>query len=258
MSIDSIPPVLLGLGIILTLSVIIELGYRAGKRIGSAEPGLSRHPVEASVTTAILGLMAFMLGFSFASAANRFSNRRDLTLADANTAGTLYLRADFLPADQIEQTRHLIREYVQVRAGAGKQRTMEAIFDALERSSVIQKELWAIAVAARQQSDNVSLNLFIASLNELIDTDAKRQAMALTNRFPAVFWGTLAFLGVLSTTMLGISSGLHGRRSRLASTALIVSFSVVTILIVDLDRPIRSLFKLPDVVTEKALESMKG
>ena len=256
MSIDSIPPTVIGLGIVAILSVVIEIGYRIGKAIGRDE-GLGKHPLEASVTTAILSLMAFMLGFSFASGAARQMNRKALSIEDLNASGTAYLRADFLPAELGIQSKALLREYVRVRSEIVTSGDADKIAPAIERSSEIQAELWKIAVEAREVSDSRAINLFVTAVNDLIDTDAKRQSVALANRFPAVLWLTLAFLGVLSTTMLGVSSGLHGRRSRIATTALIVAFSVVVVLIVDLDRPIRSLIKVSNPAVEQTIRSME-
>ena len=253
---DSIHPVGVGLIIVAVLSIIIELGYQVGKRIGGGE-GLSKHPVEASVTTAILGLMAFMLGFSFATAASRSASRRNLVLVDSNVASTLYLRSDFLLPDQVEPARDLIREYVRLRAGITRMGSIEEVVPTLERSAEIQKELWTLAVRARSESSSVAVNLFVTSVNELIDTDAKRQAMAIVNRFPASLWYTLGFLGALSTTMLGLSSGLHGRRSRLATSALIVAISVVAVLIIDLDRPFRALINNDGRVMDQTLRSLE-
>lgn len=255
-SIDSIPLFLLAFILIAALSVVIEIGFQLGKRI-AAERGLSKHPIEASVTTAILSLMAFMLCFSFSNASSRFSARRELMLKDANTASTLYLRADFLPPEKIKPSRVLIREYVELRAHAVRTNDIEAINLAIERSSEIHDKLWEIAIEARRQSKNVSLNLYITTLNDLIDTDSERQTASLIKRFPPTLWFTLTFLGGMSTVMMGFISGLHGRRSRLATTSLLVAFSVVIILIVDLDRPIRSLFDQKDRPAERALRCMQ-
>jgi hypothetical protein len=254
--IDSIPLWLLAIIVIGGLSIVIEIGYQFGKRI-AAERGLSKHPVEASVAAAILSLMAFMLGFSFANASSRHGQRKDLMLEDANTASTLYLRADFLPPEKIEPARKLIREYIQIRTEAIRAHNMEGMTVTMKRSREIQDDLWDLSVEARGESNNVSLNLFIGTLNDLIDTDAKRLTAAVLKRFPPTLWFTLAFLGGMSTVMLGFNSGLHGRRSRLATTSLIVAFSVVIILIVDLDRPIRSLFTQHDVPGERALQNMQ-
>ena len=255
-SFDSLPPLLLLIIIVAALSAILELGYQIGKRIGR-EQGLGKHPVEASVTTAVLSLMAFMLGFSFATAASRYASRRSLTLEESNLAGTAYLRADFLPPEHVQPARDLIREYVELRSDASKKRNLEELAPTLKRSSEIQHELWQIAVQARAASTSVAVNLFITTINDLIDVDAERRTVALVNRFPRALWNTLAFLGALATTMLGFSSGLHGRRSRIATTALIVAFSVVVVLIIDLDRPFRSLFKADAEALSQALRSMQ-
>lgn len=255
-TIDSLPPLVLLCVIVIILSLLIEFGYQLGKWIGR-ESDLSKHPVEASVTTAVLSLMAFMLGFSFATAASRHANRRNLVLEESNTAGTAYLRADLLPPEHVQQTRALIREYVQLRADATSKQTLEEIAPILQRSSDIQDELWKIAMQSRAESTSVAVNLFITTLNELIDIDAKRRTVALVNRLPKALWYTLAFLGALATMMMGFSSGLHGRRSRIATTALIVAFVVVVVLIVDLDRPFRSLIEADGDALRQALGRMQ-
>ena len=144
-SLDSIPLFLIGFGIIFALSLIIELGYRIGRLLGS-ETGLSKHPVEASVTTAILSLMAFMLGFTFATAASRAAKRASIILADNNTAGTLYLRADLLPPEMGKAARDLIRQYVEIRSNFVKERSVERIVPTIEQSARIQTELWELTM----------------------------------------------------------------------------------------------------------------
>ncbi len=53
-----------------------------------------------SLQGALLGLLALLLGFSFAMAVSRYDLRRALVLKEANAIGTTYLRTDFLPAEQ--------------------------------------------------------------------------------------------------------------------------------------------------------------
>lgn len=244
-ALDFIPSPLFGLLLVAVLSLIIELGYRFGLKLSgkAGERGLSKHPMEASVTTALIGLMAFILGFSFSMASKRYSDLRALALADANHASTLMLRADLLPEEEGARARELIREYVEMRQRAVDQGDAEHLGEALKRSTEIQQELWEPAVKLRKETGDASLNLYLTTLNQLIDNDAARRAKAFSNRFPDILWFTLFFLVTLVTTMIGVNSGLHGRRSRLAGTALIVAFSLVIVLIVDLDRPSRSLVR---------------
>lgn len=242
---DSIPAIWVGVILITLLSVIIEAGFRAGRwlSVRGGEKGLSKHPMEASVTTALLGLMAFMLGFTFSMAAKRYSDLRALSLADHNHAGTLMLRADLLPDEDRDRAKALIEEYVQIRHDAVAAHDLKVLPKVFERSEAIQQQLWSAAATLRRDTGNTAINLYLTTLNQLIDTDAQRRARAFSNRFPSALWATLFFLLFLATVMIGINSGLHGRRSRLASSALIVAFSVVIVLIIDLDRPISDIVR---------------
>lgn len=151
------------------------------------------------------------------------------------------LRADLLPENEKQQAKELIEEYVQIRMEAVTETDEVNLHSVLERSTEIQLKLWESAVAFRKESGDPAINLYLASLNQLIDVDAERRTKAFLTRFPAVLWLILFSLITLVTVTIGINSGLHGRRSRMASTALIVVFSLVIVLIVDLERPHRSL-----------------
>jgi len=252
---DHIPLPIMGLCLLLGLSLIIELGYQLGKRI-AAEPGMSNHPVEASVIRALLGLMAFMLAFTFGGAASRYVNSRNLAVTDANQIGSLHRMADYLPQANREKARSKVREYLQVRIDAINSQNTEDLQAGIQRSAEIQDELWAMAVTNRPDQDSVRTNPFVAALVDVIDTDATRQATALANRMPNAIWITLGLLAILATALLGMSSGLHGRRSSIVASVFILSYSAVFLLIVDLDRPFHSIFKLSDPAAERVLQRM--
>jgi hypothetical protein len=79
---------LAGIAVILAVS---ELGWQLGTRSngrGSSNAG--------TLESAILGLLALVIGFSFAIALSRFEARRDAVLNEANAIGTTALRASLL------------------------------------------------------------------------------------------------------------------------------------------------------------------
>ena len=250
-AVDSIPLWLIGVILIAVLSAAIELGYQLGTRVAS-EKGLSKHPVEAAVSTALLGLLTFMTAFTFNAAVSRYAKLRNLGINDANLAQSLFLLTDFLQEEDIPKAKSLVREYVEVRAKAINEQDSEQIQSAIARSSAIQQELWQIG--AKDQTSPV--RIYSRSLTKLIENDATRQATALVNRLPGTIWFSLGTLAVLSMALLGLSSGLHGRRSRLVASVFITAYALVFVLIVDLDRPFRALFKLGDPAAERALQSM--
>jgi hypothetical protein len=68
-----------------------------------------------TVQTAILTLLALIVGFSFAMAVTRYDQRKNYEEAEANAIGTEYVRADLLPAADAANVRELLRRYLDQR-----------------------------------------------------------------------------------------------------------------------------------------------
>ena len=68
-----------------------------------------------TIEGAVFGLLALLLGFTFAMSVNRYDLRKQLQVDEANAIGTTWLRAGALlePARSLEQ--QLLKEYVLVR-----------------------------------------------------------------------------------------------------------------------------------------------
>ena len=218
-----------------------ELAFRLGIRRADLSD-------ESAVThinilqTALLGLLALLLGFTFFMAVSRFDERRSLVLEEANAIGTTYLRSDFLPAEQRRPVKELLRAHVAARlafhaAGVDPVRLQKANRNAAE----LERQLWTLAVAAAAQDPrSVPAGLFVESLNALIDIHEKRQA-ALDNHVPeAVIYLLLAVAG-LALALIGYGCGLTRRRRLIANTLFTILIVFVITTILDIDRPRRGL-----------------
>src|SRR3954470_8437915 len=85
---------------------------------------------------AALGLLALMIGFTFAMALSRFEARRDAVLKEANAIGTTALRARLLPEPHRAQTIRLLKEYVQIRLDViSRGQSLVEIKGAVDRSN---------------------------------------------------------------------------------------------------------------------------
>jgi hypothetical protein len=124
---------------------------------------------------AVLGLLALMIGFTFAMALSRFESRRDAVLSEANSIGTTALRARLLPAPERAEALKLLQEYVQVRLGFAHDGATLSEFDAaIGRSNAIQEALWQQAKAVVAKDNSVMpTGLFIESLNEMTDNQER-------------------------------------------------------------------------------------
>jgi hypothetical protein len=220
------------MAILLLVLLSVEGGYRLGKyrRSRSEE---KEAPVGAMVG-ATLGLLAFILAFTFGLAAARYDTRRQVLLDEANAIGTTYLRAGMLP-DRREEIRALLRDYVDTRLEAVRS---GKIAEGIRRSENLHDQLWAQAVAVGENNPtSIVVGLFIQSLNEVIDLHAKRVTAGVRNRIPGAIWVALFAVAVLSLAAMGYHAGLAGTSRSLAELAVAFTFAAVIGLIADLDRP---------------------
>jgi len=249
---------LLPLWSILPLTVAVALlSVECGYRVAIYRQRYSQEEKESpvgSMVGATLGLLAFMLAFTFGLAGSRFEDRRQVVLSEANAIGTTYLRAAMLPEPMRMETKNLLREYVDARLEAvqsGK------VAEAVLKSEELQNRLWSQAVAATEKDRSPITGLFVASLNEVIDLHAKRVMAGLRSRVPGVIWIVLYGLAILAMVMMGYHSGLvHSKRS-IAVIALVLGFSSVLFLIADLDRPAQGTLRVSQQSMIDLRRSMK-
>jgi len=221
---------LAGTAIILAIT---EVGWRLGRRV--SRKGGDHTP---SLEGPMLGLLALMVGFTFAMALSRFEARRDAVLNEANAIGTTALRARLLPEPHRAEVLKLLREYVKIRLDVTQRSSSRIeVVAAIDRSNAIQENLWqhAKAVAAKDNS-MVPSGLFIQTLNEMIDSQAKRLA-ALRNRVPNIVVVALFGIAAVAGGFAGYSTGFDKRRSRIPVMVMGVVIAGVIILILDVDRP---------------------
>lgn len=246
---DALPLWGLFMTILLLVLLSIEGGYRLGRYRRSRSEREKEAPVGAMVG-ATLGLLAFILAFTFGLAAARFDVRRQVLLDEANAIGTTYLRAGMLP-DRREEVRALLRDYVDTRLEAVQSGN---VAEGIRRSENIQAHLWTQAVAIGEQNPNsIVVGLFIQSLNEVIDLHAKRLTAGLRSRIPGAIWVALFVVAVLSLAAMGYHAGLVGASRSIAVLAVAFTFSAIMVLIADLDRPQEGALK----VSQQALIDLR-
>ena len=102
------------LPIFLISVAIIVAASEIGRWLGVPARGQGTDDV-STLKSAVLGLLALMIGFTFAMSLSRFDARRDAVLNEANAIGTTALRARLLPSPHNAEALNILREYVQIR-----------------------------------------------------------------------------------------------------------------------------------------------
>src|SRR5262245_59187617 len=88
---------------------------------------------------AIFAMFGLLVAFTFSGAAQRFDQRRELIVSEANDIGTAYLRIDLAPAAAQPPLRDAFRRYVDSRVSPyGGNDDPASIAAALAKSQAIQ------------------------------------------------------------------------------------------------------------------------
>lgn len=231
---DALPLWALFIATIAAIVLADEFGYRLGQARGRRTNRESESPVSGMVA-AELGLLAFLLAFTFGIALSRYDTRREVLLDEANAIGTAYLRAAMLPEPQRAEVRRLLRDYVDVRIVAAQG---ARVGEAIRRSEDLHGRLWTEAIAAAGEDPrSVPIGLFIQALNEVIDLHAKRVTAGLRSRIPTPVWAVLCGVALLSFVAMGYHGGLIKTRRSPGLLVVALTFAAVLWLVADLDRP---------------------
>jgi hypothetical protein len=206
---------------------------------------------------ASLGLLAFMLAFTFNSAQQHFEKRTEAYMLEISAIDSAYRGADLIAPEAGAEAQDLLRGFTRLRiklTQAAQQSDMESVVQMIRESERIHDRLWSIAETAMEgPGTGEDTGIFAAAVLAMIDAHDARLQSALFNRISPVIWITLFVMAVLSMLVMGYQAGLTGARSSLATWILAITFSAVMTLITDLDRPNMSLFRLnTDLMVEMA------
>jgi hypothetical protein len=213
----------------------VEIGFRAGVFHARQSEEARQASIDPLVGST-LGLLAFVLAFTFGMATTRYDARRELVLDDAIAIRTADIRAQQLPEPHSSDLRALLREYVDVRVRAAL--GQESMPRALMRTEELQDQLWSRVVALGQDASTMpSASVFGQALMKMIDVHLRRVAATMHNSIPSTIWLALYCVLGLAMGITGYRAGIVGRRSMAATAVMVLAFAAIFHLIADLDRP---------------------
>lgn len=186
----------------------------------------------------VLGLLAFILAFTFGIVSARFDVRKELVREDANAIRTAYARSEFLPEPDRAVAAKLLRDYVDGRLLATRPGNLDKLPSLMAEADRIQRQLWGMAIADSSKDMNSDqAALYFEALNDVTNLHWMRVAIGLQMRIPAMMWLILYALVILSMIGVGYQTAIAGSKRTWVALILALSFSLVMALIVELDRP---------------------
>lgn len=232
------------------ISIMFEFGYSLTRRFASSQISKAISPM----ATGLASLLAFILAITFSMAASKNDVRKQLVLKEANAVGTAMLRTGLLDEPYRTQSRELLVKYVNIRVVEDQSQAKKIVNQVISESEQIQQELWQIAINAHHSSPPTQNLLYIDSLNIVFDIHSERVNYGLRGRIPISIWITLTLLTFLTIALNGVQVGAQGEsRLLIAALPFAMAFSLVLTLIVELDRPARSIIE----VSQQALIDLR-
>ena len=229
---------LIALVMLALLAAAGEIGFRTGFRKRDSQD--SYRSLVTSISAAMMGLLALLLGFSLSMGVSRWDERRDVIVTESNAIGTLWLRAGLLENPLRDGLRDALDDYTDIRiamGGAGGDR--EALRIARSKSESLHASIWSMVEQARQPGQsNAVLSSLINGANELIDIHELRIS-SIENNLPAVLFLLLITIASVAIWFFAWSFGASSQGRRTANLMLGILIGAVLLVIMDVNRPQR-------------------
>lgn len=231
-------PLALGLLLAILLAFALDVGRQVAVRY-NIDKTPERKEQMGTIRDGFFILLSLLLGFTLTFSASRFAERRSLAVEEAVSIGTTYLRASTLSQPYRDHAKQLLRDYVDARLAlddADRSRFNEA----MSRSNHIQQELWLDAATVAQSDRSYVTGLYLSSLNETIDLDAKRTA-AFEYHVATAIWILIISISLIVAFTRGATMT---SRFWLSLILIPLTIAIVVALISDLDTPSHGLIRL--------------
>jgi len=241
MLLDGVSLIVIGPMILAGLLAAMQFGFWGHDRLQpQADRGVLPSPTD-HLLSAMLGLLALLLGFTFSLALHRFDARRELVVQEANAIGTAWLRAELLEEPVRSQLLPLLRHYADARIAWSADR---ARLPDMGPTAALQAAIWRRAGQAVRQDSSAQLSRgLIDALNQSFDLASARRAERSAT-IPAEVLAALLVCALLSAVMLGYMLAA-GKRHRLATVMLLTVLTLTLVVIMDLDRPVGGSIEVP-------------
>jgi hypothetical protein len=220
------------------------VGQKHGSHTKKKSPGISEAPFGAAVG-ATLGLLAFMLGFTFQVVGNRFDKRKEFLMNEVAAIRTAYLYAGLVPEPLRSGSRELLVNYTDIRVEI--RQDPSKLQEGILRSRRILDSLWHFSeTLAVQDRSSEAYALYMSSISALVVLFDERLTITFQFHLHPVILCVLGIIGFVSMYLLGYHLGMSGKISRWAMFLFGITFAGILWLIFALDRPEQGLIQISD------------
>ena len=240
----------------LCLFVAIMATAEIGLRIGRSQATREADKDAGSMAAAALGLLALLIGFTYAMALARYDARRSVVLEEANAIGSTANFALMLPQAEQAPILDMLQRYTRLRLDLGVPFNEAKLHDDLSRSTALLTTLWQGAVAITAAApQSLPAYRYVASLNETNNIAEKRITL-LRNHVPIEILMMLAATALIAMGFTGYAAGVAGVTRRVAIGIMAALIAFLVVVTQDLARPDRGAIEVSTQALEDTLAAI--
>ena len=231
--------------------LLMNVGRRLGARHLAREDAAGMTGLTA-VEGAVFALMGLVLAFAISGALQRFDERRQLILHEANAVSDAYNRLDLLENEAGLSLKFTMKNYLRVRIELFQKDVVFSLRegaevasgDALARVSKLKAELWDGAVTACAPADKKQMcTLILPSLNNMFGAARMRDG-ANERHPPQIIYVMLFGLGLGGSLLAGFGMAATKTRSWIHMVIFAASFAFALFVVTDIEFPRLGLIRV--------------
>ncbi|HEX3342128.1 MAG TPA: hypothetical protein VHT68_23495, partial [Pseudolabrys sp.] len=230
--------------------ILLNYGRRLGLRYLQKDAG--NMAGLATVEGAVFALIGLLLAFTISGALQRFDERRQLVIQEANAASTAYDRLALFEGDAARDLQTKLKDYVQVRINLYRMphdfalwRRSE-LFPTEQQGKIIdlKSKIWDAAVAAYPQSSfRPACAQALPALTSLFEV-ARLRVGASEKHPPQIVYIMLFGLGLGGSLLAGFGMAAARARSWIHMLVFAATLTVALYAVTDMEYPRLGLIRI--------------
>lgn len=224
-------------------ALCIVAGWYLRRLISKGGASGSGSDQEGYVLSAVSGLLALLIGFTFSVAIDRFDMRRDRVLDEANAIQTVYVQAQLLPEPHRARISQIVASYVDTRTSLGAAAPGPERLALYHRNENLVTDLGAAATSAFASIKSLDFSsTFADSVSRVMETRSS-WLNGRQSHVPADVYALLFVYQLIAAGLLGFV--LTGSAGRQVAVALLVLSAAALLLVIEIDRPVTGRINEP-------------
>jgi hypothetical protein len=223
-----------------------QLGLRYLRQEGGSLAGLT------TVEGAVFALIGLLLAFTISGGLQRFDDRRQLVIQEANAATVASDRISLFEGDVVRNLQSKLQEYVRARIELYRMPhdfsllRQSELFSTEQQDKIIElkKNLWnAVATACPQNNYKPACSLTLPALSNLFEV-APLRAGASEKHPPEIIYAMLFGLGLGGSLLAGFGMAAAKVRSWIHMVVFAATLTVTLYAVTDMEYPRLGLLRI--------------